>query len=108
MISTVRDIVNSRRNRKLAERGDVFFELLRRNALVLPHQRDHRNFDRRKNIRRRLLIRQAAENQNEQRHHNKGVRATECEFNYPHGEVSFLKRGVLLTWANYNTIRFGM
>ena len=76
------DVVDRRRQCALRLRRDAAGHVLRREAGVLPDDRDHRNADVRKNIDRRAQRRQRADDENDQREHDERVGPPQRDADY--------------------------
>ena len=81
----VLDVVDVARVHALGQGDDALLHLLRRQPVVLPDHRDHRDVDRREDVDRHAQDRDDAEDEQQQRRADERVRAPQREEDEPHG-----------------------
>ena len=79
------DVVDRRDQHPLEIADHSRLHFVGRDAAVAPNHRDHGDFDLGKDIGRHPHDRHHAENGDQHRHHDKGIRPPKCETNDPHG-----------------------
>ena len=79
------DVIDGGGQHALVKRGDAAGHFIGREARVLPGDADHRNADIGKDIHRRAQRGERACDQNQQRQHDKRVRAPKGNANEIHG-----------------------
>jgi hypothetical protein len=82
----VLDVVDQRGQRLLERRGEPVLDLFRPKPRVLIRDRDDRDIDVGKDVRRGQQPRPNAGNQNHHREHDKRVGPIKREFDNPHGQ----------------------
>ena len=81
----VLDVVDVRSDAAFEVGDDALFHLLRRETRVDPEHADNRDVDIREDIDRHCGDRRTPQDGHQNSHHDKGVRAAECQPDNPHG-----------------------
>ncbi len=84
----VLDVVHDGADEALEVRDDALLHLLRRQAAVVEHHRDHRDVDLREDVGRDAHDRQHADDDDQHRHDDEGVGALERDDDEPHAWAS--------------------
>jgi len=83
----VLDVINRGGQYALVDRNDMVGHLLRGQAGVVPDHTYDRDIDFREDVRWRLENNYWADDQNQKRHYDEGVRAPKGKFNNPHQQL---------------------